>query len=105
MQGWPISFLKCSQVYRLICCCDNESTSVHAVYQVMSDSAAPWTEACQAPLTTGLHVVYYLMGTEVSVWEDEKVLGMNGGDGGTLYVCVVCLCSLSRVQLSVTTWT
>ena len=77
---------------------------MHALYQVISDSATPWTVACQAPLATGLHVVCYLMGTEVSVWEDEKVLGMNGGDGG-IAECVVCLCSPSRFRLSVTTWT
>ena len=52
----------------------------------------------------GLYVVCYLMGTEVSVWEDEKVLETDGGDVCTA-MCVLCICSLSRVQLFVTTWT
>ena len=70
----------------------------------MSDSVIPWTVACQAPLAMGLYVVCYLMGTEVSVWEDEKVLETDGGDVCTA-MCVLCICSLSRVQLFVTTWT
>ena len=70
----------------------------------MSDSAIPWTVACQAPLAMGLYVVCYLMGTEISVWEDETVLEIDGGDGCTA-MCVLCTCSLSRVQLFVSTWT
>ena len=52
----------------------------------------------------GLYVVCYLMGTEVSVWEDETVLEIDGGDGCTA-MRVLCTCSLSRVQLFVSTWT